>query len=137
MTITRKQKLRKINGRFLSVPISVLDSRSYRELSFSASRLLMIIHWQYNGRNNGDLSAPLSRTKLWGIKSSATLTKALKELERAELIVRTRDPTRDRTSPHGQCSLFALTWCSMDDCNGKHDYRPTKTPIRKFSMRAG
>lgn len=129
-----KEKSRTSSGRFIKLPAVVLDSNSYRELSPTASRVLMIIHHQYRGKNNGNLSAPLSLAKKWGIKSSATLVKALKELQHVDLIRRTRDPTRDRISPRGQCSLLAITWESIDDCAGKHDYQSTITPLRKFSL---
>lgn len=128
-----KSKGRKANGRYLALPVVVLDTPDYRGLSLAASRVLTLLHYQYRGSNNGDLSAPLSEAKRWGINSPATLAKALRELQEADLIRRTRDPTRDRKSPHGQCSLFAITWENLDECSGKHGLRPTIAPLRKFS----
>ncbi|MCR6651244.1 MAG: MarR family transcriptional regulator [Cellvibrionaceae bacterium] len=115
------------------MPVSVLDSPNYRGLSHVAARILVMLHYQYRGNNNGDISAPLSLAEQWGVKSSATLAKALRELEKAGLIIRTRDPTRDRKSPHGMCSLFAITWEPMDE-SPKHTCRRTEAPIRCFAL---
>lgn len=130
-----KAKGRKTRGRYIAMPVAVLDSQDYRNLSHTAARVLTMLHYQYRGNNNGDLSAPLSLAKDWGVASSATLVKAINELESANLIVRTRHPTKNRKSPHGQCSLFAITWEAMDECKGKHDCAPTVAPIRGFSLR--
>ena len=34
----------------------------------------------------------------------------------------------------GKCSLFAITWESVDDCDGKLDVRPTRTPSLDFQL---
>lgn len=120
-----KSKSRSQRGHFIMLVAIVYDSPGYRQLSHTASRVLTMIHSQYRGSNNGDLSAPLSLAKKWGIRGSATLAKAIKELQEARFILRTRDPTRDKKCPQGQCSLFAITWEKIDECNGKHDLRPT------------
>ena len=134
MTRSReKTRGRKTRGRYIAMPVSVLDSESYRGLSLAAGRVLTMLHYQYKGCNNGDLSAPLSEAKRWGINSSATLAKVLRELERVELILKTRDPTLNRKSPHGQCALYAITWEALDACSGKHDLKPTVAPLRMFS----
>lgn len=131
---TQKAKGRKGSGRYVGIPVTVLDSSDYRTASLAAKAVLMILAYQYRGKNNGDLSAPLSEAKRWGINHPKTLAKAIRELESADLILRTRDPTRNRTNPHGQCSLFALTWLALDECEGKHDLKPTHAPLRKFSL---
>ena len=123
-----------ITPRYAGLPHVVLDSPSFRNLSATATRVLLVLLYQYNGINNGDLSAPLTYAKRWGIKSHTTLAKALRELQEADLIRRTRDPTKGRKSPHGQCALYAVTWQSLDECKGKHDLQPTITPLRKFSL---
>ena len=50
-----------VSGRFMAVPHAVLDSVSYLQLPTRAVKLLMDIAYQYNGRNNGDL------TVAWGL----------------------------------------------------------------------
>lgn len=42
------------------------QSAPYRALSFTARGVLMELHMQYNGSNNGDLSATRSMAKDWG-----------------------------------------------------------------------
>ncbi|MDQ2075767.1 hypothetical protein [Marinimicrobium sp. ABcell2] len=130
----KRQRLkgRRGKGGFVGVPHVVLDSEDYRELSGTTAKVLMMLCRQYNGHNNGDLSAPFSFAKQWGIKSQSTLAKALRELQAADLILRSRDPRRDRDNPHGQCSLYAVTWENIDECNGKMDISPTVTAPRKF-----
>lgn len=121
---------------FSALPHCVLDSTDFRNLTASAKVILVACARQYNGKNNGDLSLPLSYLKKWGIKSSATVTACKKELVAANLIICTKDPTRDRKNPHGQCALFALSWLAIDACGGKHDYQPTAVAPRNFQVRS-
>lgn len=130
-------KGRRDTSRFLGIPFAVIDSPDFRLLSPVAIKLLIFLVYQFNGSNNGDLSAPFSRVKEWGIKSEATLCKALKELMARRIITRTRDPTRDRQNPHGQCALYALNWYPIHECKGKLDLMPTLHPIRVFSIDKG
>lgn len=116
------------------IPYVVLDSPDVLGLSAIAFKLLVMMFKQFNGGNNGDFSAPFSKAKEWGIRSEATLCKALKELVSANLIVRTRDPIRDRQNPRGQCSLYGVTWLAIHECGGKLDINPTVQPLRSFSM---
>jgi hypothetical protein len=57
-------------GRFIQIPFVVLKSESYRNL------MLM----QFNGRNNGDLSAAWSTMSEYGFKSKGTLNRSIKAL---------------------------------------------------------
>jgi len=116
------------------IPYVVLDSPDVMALSANAFKLLIMMFKQFNGNNNGDFSAPFSKAKEWGIKSEATLCKALKELIAANLIVRTRDPIRDKQNPRGQCSLYGATWHPIHECGGKLDVNPTLRPLRSFSL---
>lgn len=117
---------------FAALPHCVLDCSDFRDLSATSKIILIACTRLFNGRNNGDLSLPLSYLKKWGIKSSATVTQCKKELIKAELLVCTRDPTRDRKNPNGQCALFALTWLPVNECGGKHDYPTTSIALRNF-----
>lgn len=63
--------------------------------------------------------------KQHGFKSENTLNKCKKELLDANLIYLTRQGDKRR------CSLFALTWIPIDECEGKLDCKSTKIPIRK------
>ncbi len=128
-----KMKGRQDRGRFVALPIAVLESPDFLELSHTARTALIALLAKYNGRNNGDLSLPFSRATLWGINSKTTLAKALKELIDKGLICRSRDALKMRDNPHGQCSLYALMWVSIDDCGGKHELSATSAPLRSFS----
>lgn len=125
-------KGRKSKGRFLSLPASVLDNPDYRALSGNSIKLLIAMFYQYRGNNNGDLNASFSVMKDWGFVSKDTLQKAKQQLLDHGLIHETRNG--QFMNPGGVCSLYALTWLPVDECNGKLDIEATSTPLRKFSL---
>ncbi len=132
-----KTKGRKDEGRYCGLPHSVMDSDSFRKLSGNAIKVLLFIYRQYNSRNNGDLSAPFVKAASINIGSQSTWYKAIKELIAADLIMVTRDSMKKHQgNPHGLCTLFAVTWKKIDECNGKINCAPTLTPPRKFSLDA-
>jgi len=106
-----------------------VQSLGHRALSFVARVVLQELMAQYNGSNNGDLSATRTMAKEWGIGSDNTLRNALKELEAAGWIVQTRSSLFNK---HGaRCALYALAWLSIDECPGKDlDVAPRKAPLR-------
>ena len=102
-----------------------------------AIKILLFIYLQYNGNNNGDLSAPFSKAASLHVGSQTTWYKAIKELIAADLIMITRDPIKKGFgNPHGLCALFAVTWQKIDECKGKINCAATLTPPRKFSLTA-
>ncbi|WP_426176304.1 hypothetical protein [Massilia sp. TWR1-2-2] len=107
-----------IVGAFLAVPLAVLNSPKYRALSGSAVKLLFDIASQYNGKNNGDLSAAWKIMKPKGWRSEGTLDRAKKELLAAEFI----DETRKGQFPN-TCSLYGLTFKALNP-NPKLDVGP-------------
>lgn len=133
MALTReKSKGRKSTGRFAGIPHAVMNHPDYIALSAYAVRLLLEMARQFNGHNNGDLSAAFSVLKKRGFKSKTTLAKLLRELEGNDLI-RCSRPWRF-LNPGSQCALFALTWLAMDECPGKGlELKPTRTPLRSFT----
>jgi hypothetical protein len=132
-----KKKGRSDGGRYCALPHSVIDSLSFSMLSGNAMKVLFCIYRQYNGNNNGDLSAPFSKAASINIGSQSTWYKAIEELKKADLIMVTRESmTRHKGNPHGLCKLFAVTWQNIDECQGKIDCSPTLTPPRKFSLGA-
>lgn len=129
-------KGRRKKGRFLMIPYEVLISPAYRSLGPSAVKLMVDIAGQYNGKNNGDLSACMTVMKPLGWRSSATLAKARKELMNAGLIEQTRQGGRNMGP-----NLYAVTWQPIDDCETKegrrrHDVRPTNRASGLWKARA-
>ena len=116
---------------FAGIPRVVMECPDYTNLSGSAIRLLVELACAYKGGNNGDLSPAWTLMKERGFRSKATLTKAIKELVAAEMIMLTRQGQFIRN----RAGLYALTWASIDECAGKQlDESPTRTPPRNFSL---
>lgn len=129
-----RTKGRKGSGRFGALPHSVWEHPDYYNLTGSAAKLLMDLICQYNGRNNGDLQAAYSVLNSRGWNSRETISRAVGELLRARLIVKTREGKF--TNPGGRCALYALSWLPINDCDNKLEVPPTTTPPRKFSLEA-
>ncbi|MGZ8183061.1 MAG: hypothetical protein ACXWT1_13980 [Methylobacter sp.] len=89
-------------------------------LSHMAAHLLDNLTAQFNGINNGDLSAAPKIMKLYGWNSQGSIHKALAELLALGFIEQTRQGGKN------QCSLYALTWHPIDECNRKLDVNPTR-----------
>jgi len=108
-------------GQFFAMPTQVLRSVAYISVSSHAIRLLYDLGNQYNGKNNGDLSASfkvMKRDRGW--KSSGTLSRAAKELIKYGLIIKSRQGGRN------QCNLYALSFLKIHYCEGKLDIEPTE-----------
>jgi hypothetical protein len=89
-------------------------------LSHMAAHLLDNLVAQYNGSNNGDLTAAPKIMKLYGWTSQGSVYSALTELLALGFIEQTRQGGRNK------CSLYALTWLPIDECGGMLDAPPTK-----------
>ena len=124
----------KPSGQYIAIPHTVMRSADYRNLKGTSVKLLNALAFQYNGRNNGDLTAAWSvMHEQHGFRSKATLTHAIQELLSARLITRTREGYFQ--NPGGQCALYALNWYAIHECPGKKlDLKRTIQPLRKFSM---
>lgn len=120
---------RKASAPFFRLERRIVQSPKHRALSFVARVVLQELMVQYNGMNNGDLSATRTMAKEWGIGAPVTLQKALKELEEAGWIVQTRTSV---FSKHGsRCALYGLSWIPIDECPGKDlEIGPTRAPLR-------
>lgn len=134
--IQRKRK--KLTGKggdysFIGLPHYILKSIEFASLTPNAVKLLIELAKEYKGSNNGDFSAAYSVLKMRGWRSPGTLSKALKELLEKGWIVTTRHGGRHR------CSLYAVTWWSIDECGGKlelatenvarHDWKKTQNVV--------
>ncbi|MCY1292931.1 hypothetical protein [Pseudomonas sp. D(2018)] len=128
----RKAKGRSPSGTYAVIPHVVMDSEDFLAISGAALRVLLGLLRQFRGANNGNLSATIQQSRVWGVKSPSTLVIALQELMDRNLIIRTRDPKY--CNPGGICALYALSWLAIDECGGRLDVDPTATPPRKFSL---
>lgn len=130
-----KAKGRRESGRFAMVPDNVLKCPELHSVPGEAVRLLLALTSQYNGRNNGDLCAALSVLRDYGFTSADTVSRGLKVLLDAGLILRTRDGTFQGGA--STCALFAIAWKAIDACPGKGlTVRPTSAPPRVFRAAA-
>ena len=116
----RKTKGRAEQGSFAGLPKAVIE-KMQEKLSASGYKLLIDLFEQYNGNNNGDLTLAWSVMKKKGWKSKETLNNTRKELINQGFIELTRQGT---LRPHS-CSLYAVTWRGIDECNGKLELNPT------------
>lgn len=119
-----KMKGRKSTGPFIMVPREVLDAPAFGALSPQAVKLLFELARQYRGNNNGDFSAAWSQMKPRGWRSPSTLARAKKELMASGFAMVTRQGGRHL------CSLYAVTWEAIDDCDGKLDEPSTKVALK-------
>lgn len=108
-----KSKGRRDCGSFLALPHSLLRHPVVAALSPRATKLLLDVAVEYNGQNNGDLNAVLSRLKHRGWRSSSQLALAKRELLSVGLLVQTRQGGLNIPS------LYALSWQKLDECAGK------------------
>lgn len=118
-------------GAFM-LPKALMAHPDFSELSSSALKVLMVLGYQFNGRNNGNLSATHSMLQEWGGMAKATLAAALRELQERNLIIKTRTNYKGRDG--ARCALFALAWAPIDDCPGKMlEVSPSSFAKRKLS----
>lgn len=117
-------------GAFITVPMSVLNSRAYIEASPHARMLLFDLFAQFRGNNNGDLAACWKFMQPRGWRSEATLSKAKRELLELGLIVETRKGARPN-----KASLYAVTWCALDECEGKLEMSPRSFQRGAYKLR--
>jgi hypothetical protein len=92
----------------LTLPHLVLDSPAYRGLSHTARSLLVDIARQMDGRNNGALVACPKYLVPLGWRSNDTVSRCLKELVAARLLLRTRQGSRPN-----RAAWYALTWQAL------------------------
>ena len=118
---------------FAGIPHIVLEHPDFLRLPNRARALLLDIVYQFNGRNNGDLTVAFGFMSKRGWRSKETLSKAVGDLVSANLISKTRQGRFQ--NPGASCDLYALTWKPIDACPGKNlELEPTSTPPRNFSL---
>jgi hypothetical protein len=114
-------------GGFLLLPASLLNCTKFRALSPSGVKLLIDMGSQYNGKNNGDLSAAWKIMQPRGWNSEATLHKAKKELLAAGFISETRKGRRPNL-----CSLYGITWQPLNP-HPKLEVQPFSFPVGEWA----
>lgn len=124
-----KIKGRLEKGTFFLTPHEYMKCESYRNLSAKAVKMLFETFARFNGRNNGDFDFSLKTMKIWGWSSNDTISKAKKELINMGWLVLTRQGGLG-IGPN----LYALTTHKIDDCEGKHDRKPTLTPLGYWKL---
>ena len=100
-------------GRFVALPISVIDSAAYKKLSHPARSLLIELDRQYASDNNGRLLTSRSYLRSRGWTSSDTITRAKRELLEAGFIHETVKGARPN-----KASWYAVTWRTLDRLKG-------------------
>ena len=131
---SRSQQMRRNKGRmmtdsFVRIPHHVINHEHFRSLSTRATKLLIDLLAQYRGYNNGDLAATLKMMRERGWNSSDQLHKAKNELVKTRVIIVTRQGGINK------CSLYAVTWFQIDECNGKLDVASSTTPPVNWKKR--
>jgi hypothetical protein len=106
------KKDRRDPGRFILIPVGVMESAAYRALGSSARALLLDIASQYKGDNNGKLLAGwkfMSEERGW--RGKHTLIDAKRELlSSGVLVVETRPGAFPSTSAWFACTWWPLDW---------------------------
>lgn len=114
-------------GAFLALPMALLHCPKFRTLSANGVKLLLDIGSQYNGKNNGDLSAAWKVMKTKGWKSQTTLNRAKVELLAAGFIAETRKGRLPNL-----CSLYGITWQPVNP-SSKLDASAAGFPVGAWS----
>lgn len=119
----KESRTKREPGLFVALPHAVLNSAAFLALSPHGVKLLIDLALQYRHDNNGDLCAAWRLMQPRGWRSEETLAKAKKELLEVGLLVETRKGGRPN-----RASLYALTYYTLDHCNGKLDITPAGFP---------
>jgi hypothetical protein len=114
-------KNRRPSKPFLRLPRDIVDSVEYAELSAIAVKLMIDLHAQYRGNNNGDFTIAWRVIEKRGWKSKDTLYRAVGELQDFGFVIVTR--RGGRRIP----TLYGLTYLPIDACGGKLDVRASNT----------
>ena len=114
----RRQSSR-FEGRFVGVPVDVLESNAYLDLSHPAKALLLDIALQYKGDNNGRLLTSLKFMEPRGWRSADVLNRAKQQLQDSKLIYQTVQGHRPN-----KASWYAITWHALD-ADDRYDFGTT------------
>jgi hypothetical protein len=93
----------------------MIRSDAFRSLSAYGVKAVVDVSSEYDGKNNGNLSAAWSVMKDRGWNSKSTLWAALKEAVEKGFLKVARPGNK-----HHVCTLYAITWKPVDECGGIH-----------------
>ena len=112
MAVNRlKAKGRRETGRFVMLPHHIIQHSSVTTLHAACRWVLVALVAQYDGKNNGALALPMPTAKQFGIASSNTLNRSLRELEKRGLVQQTFPG-----SYHPPLvARYAITWKPIDE----------------------
>lgn len=105
---------------FVMLPKSMMQSEAFRKLSPHATRLLLVVAFEFRGANNGSLVVLWETAQQFGFSNKRTFYRALGELEQKGFIEMTKPPVR-RGKP--SATRWALTWMPINEPVGdvRHD----------------
>jgi len=98
-------------ARFALIPLEVIHSPNWSRASKPCRALIVDIASQYNGHNNGDLTASITVMRPLGWTSPGTIKALLQEADYYGLLVQTR-----QGGLLVGASLYALGWKPVDVC---------------------
>lgn len=121
----------KMAGPRIWIPLDALQSAAYASLSMTAKALLIDLAAQLRAKfgevkNNGDLTTALRVLSLRGWKSDKTIRRAAKELEKAMLVVKTRQGHLPN-----KANLYAVTWLELNE-SSKLDITKIGFPYKAY-----
>lgn len=103
-----KPKKRISSHPFVMLEHRILDSEAFADMRPSSQILLVLMNRQFNGFNNGHISASFGWVKRYGFGSDNTLKSAIAELREHGFIFKTRSH-----GANGQWAKYALTWLPL------------------------
>lgn len=111
--MARNHKPADPRGGHVRIYWEIIDSMAWRVVGYSAHSLYGVMRRKLTSTNNGNISATLSDLKEHGWTASATLAKALHELQAVGLIA----VTRQGGIAYGRqvCTLYRFTDESMHE----------------------
>ena len=119
-----RKRGRKSEHSYLGIPHYIVRSGEFGRLDAWSVKLLIELAGNYNGKNNGDLSAAFKVLRARGWRSPGTLNATIKRLLAARWIIHTRKGGRNL------CALYAITWWPIDYCEGKWQEIAAETTAR-------
>lgn len=121
----------KDGGRFIQLPVVVLECKNYKLLSYPARALLIELARQFRGDNNGSLLLSMAYLKKQGWTSSDVVARAKKQLIELGFIHETVKGHRPN-----KASWYAITWRGLDKLDG-YDPHATGSFVRSAYIKYG